>query len=362
MTKVQVELEDNSYSIEIAEQLLSSGKISQLLPISNQYAIITNEKVASYYLTELKLHLPSHATITVCLIPDSEQSKSQEQYFKIMDLLLSKQFSRSSTIIALGGGVVGDLAGFVAATLHRGCKLVQIPTTLLAQVDSSVGGKTAINHPTGKNLIGSFYQPNAVFIDPVSLLSLEPRQFAAGMAEVIKYGFILDKTFLSWLEVNAKAIQDYEMITLEAMISRCCSIKAKIVAADEKELGQRVLLNFGHTFGHAIENISGYGKWLHGEAIAVGMLMASKLAVDNKLMQQELYNRLFEMLTYFKLPTTISEQFSARELLSCMYRDKKNLANDLQLVLPRDVGHTELTAWEDDSSLLSLMQSFGAAE
>ncbi|RLA01250.1 MAG: 3-dehydroquinate synthase [Gammaproteobacteria bacterium] len=361
VTTVNVNLKEKSYGIEITENLLSTGSARQLLPVSNQYAIISNQQIADLYLQRIEKLLPENAKLTICLIPDSETSKSPEQFLRLIDLLLAANFNRSSTVIALGGGVVGDLAGFVAATLHRGCNLVQIPTSLLAQVDSSVGGKTAINHPSGKNLIGSFYQPQAVLVDPVTLKTLDKRQFSAGMAEVIKYAFLHDNSFLPWLEQNSKAIQDFDMSALEKMISHCCSVKAAVVSEDEKEVGRRVLLNFGHTFGHAIENISGYGQWLHGEAVAVGMLLASKLSVDNNLMDQQYYDRLVVLLKGFGLPISLPNDFSAKELLIRMYRDKKNLDQRLQLVLPRGAGSSELMVWNDDQSLLKLMEDFGAS-
>ena len=362
MTTVNVELRENSYGIEIAENLLTSDRARELLPVSNQYAIVSNQQVANYYLKHITNLIPENASVTICLVPDSEQSKSTDQYIKLIDRLLSEKFNRSSTIIALGGGVVGDLAGFVAATLHRGCNLVKIPTRLLAQVDSSVGGKTAINHPSGKNLVGSFYQPKAVLIDPETLKTLDQRQFSAGMAEVIKYAFIGDKTFLAWLENNSDDILSLDMVALESMISHCCQVKAAVVSADEKEVGQRVLLNFGHTFAHAIEQVSGYGNWLHGEAVAVGMLMASKLAVDNELMENEISRKLTDLLKIFGLPVHLPFDFSAKQLLECMYRDKKNLSDKLELVLPREAGRSELITWNNDAELLELLQEFGAGE
>lgn len=373
MAKVNVELGEQSYNIQIDAFLFNSSlplektpeshqKLIQDLPLSNQYAIISNQKVAALYINKIKQLLPKQSSVIVCLIPDSETSKNTEQYSRIMDTLLSENFNRSSTIIALGGGVVGDLAGFVAATLHRGCNLVQVPTSLLAQVDSSVGGKTAINHSTGKNLIGCFYQPKTVLIDPTTLKTLEKCQFAAGMGEVIKYAFIYDDSFLPWLEENKEAILRLDMTVLSEMISHCCKIKSLVVSEDEKEVGQRVLLNFGHTFGHAIENVSGYGKWLHGEAVSVGMLMASKIAVNSELMEQQYYQRLKELLVYFNLPITISADFSAKQLMSLMFRDKKNLNQKLQLVLPRGPGKSELIVWDDEDAILEVLQEFGASE
>jgi len=357
---VNVELGEKSYSITIAENLLTSENTSHLFPDSHQYAIISNELIAGHYLEMIINLIPDGASVIEYLIPDSEQSKSSEQYLKLLDTLLLEKFNRSSTIIALGGGVVGDLSGFVAATLHRGCNLVQIPTSLLAQVDSSVGGKTAINHSSGKNLIGSFYQPKAVLIDPVTLRTLEQRQFSAGIGEVIKYAFIHDKSFLSWLEENSQAIKNFNMPILESMISHCCQVKAAVVSADETEVGLRVLLNFGHTFAHAIEHVAGYGNWLHGEAVAVGMLLASKLSVMNGFMHADYFERLKSLVEVFDLPTELPSDFSAQKLLESMYRDKKNLGHKLNLVIPRGAGHSELMTWDDDTALIKLLKDFGA--
>ncbi len=360
MTSVPVELGDNSYQINIIANLLSSDETSQLIPKSHQYAIISNQQIADLYLSSVKKLLPDEAAVTVLLIPDTEQSKSLTEFSRLHDALLEAKFNRSSTIIALGGGVVGDLSGFVAATLHRGCNFVQIPTSLLAQVDSSVGGKTAINHSSGKNLIGSFYQPKVVLIDPQTLKTLDSRQFSAGMAEVIKYAFIEDSDFLLWLEENKKAISDFELPVLEQMIAHCCRIKAAVVSADEKEKGQRVLLNFGHTFGHALENISGYGVLLHGEAVSIGMLLAAKLSVTHNLMESQFLQRLEQLLVHFNLPTTIPNNLDAKELLASMYRDKKNLSNNLQLILPHGPGHTESQNWDADETIINLLVEFGA--
>ena len=213
-----------------------------------------------------------------------------------MGELLAKGFNRSSLLIAFGGGVIGDLTGFVAASLHRGCRFVQIPTTLLAQVDSSVGGKTGINHPVGKNLIGAFYQPEAVFIDTDTLKTLDDRQFSAGMAEVIKYGYIEDDSFIPWLQANKADLKALQPEALQYTIHHCCRVKANVVAADERELGVRALLNYGHTFGHAVEQVAGYGEWLHGEAVALGMLMAARMAGEQAISTEDLVPDLQEML------------------------------------------------------------------
>jgi len=363
MPSVKVDLttsahSDHSYQVEISSHSLSTPKNQTAFLSSKKFAIISNQLVAGLYLEALLKSLPSNAEVLTILVPDTEQSKSVEQFMRLQTILLEARFSRSSTIIALGGGVVGDLAGFVAATLHRGCNFIQLPTTLLAQVDSSVGGKTAINHEMGKNLIGSFYQPNLVVIDPTTLNTLDDRQFAAGMAEVIKYGFIEDDQFLAWLFENKELIRVKDSITLETMIERCCSIKAAVVSADEKEKGMRALLNFGHTFGHAVENISGYGVWLHGEAVAVGMLLAAKLSVDHHYMDEKYYLQLKSLIQYFNLPTMLSEDINVNEMIDSMYLDKKNLNKDLQLVLPIKPGLTEIRTWSDEAYLNKLICEF----
>jgi len=358
MPSVKVDLADHSYQVEITAHSLSAPKETSAFLSSKQFAIISNQLVADLYLEDLLKSLPSDSEVITILVPDTEQSKSFEQFIRLHTKLLEARFSRSSSIIALGGGVVGDLAGFVAATLHRGCNFIQVPTTLLAQVDSSVGGKTAINHATGKNLIGSFYQPNIVIIDPSTLSTLDDRQYAAGMAEVIKYGFIEDEHFLAWLDKNKEHIRNKDDRTLELMIARCCSIKAAVVSADEKEKGIRVLLNLGHTFAHAIENISGYGIWLHGEAVAVGMLLAAKLSVEHQWMKAEHYFKLEQLIKYFNLPLKLTAKINVDEVIDAMYLDKKNLNKDLQLVLPIKPGLSEVKSWTDENYLHKLITGF----
>lgn len=358
MKKLSVELGENNYPIYIDSDLLN-GSISQFLEFPPLCAIVTNETIASHYLEPLKKQIPN-AQIKVILIPDSETSKSAEQYLDTITQLLEAGFNRSSALIALGGGVVGDLTGFIASTLHRGCRYVQVPTSLLAQVDSSVGGKTGINHQLGKNLIGSFYQPEAVFIDPDTLTTLEPRQFNAGMAEVIKYGFISDDRFIPWLENNKVDIKSLQPEALQLMIYHCCSVKAEVVAADEKEQGQRALLNFGHTFGHAIEQVAGYGEWLHGEAVSVGMLMATKLAVSENICEQGCYDRLHALLSFFDLPLRLTKPLSATELTHSMLKDKKNLSQLLRLVLPTGLGASYIENWNDLEAIERLWCEFGA--
>lgn len=271
------------------------------------------------------------------LIGDGEEFKSFDTYREVLDTLIKYRFNRDTTIVALGGGVVGDLAGFVAATYQRGVRLVQVPTTLLAQVDSAVGGKTAINHEFGKNLVGAFYQPAVVLIDIATLRSLPDRIFLEGLAEVIKYGVIADAEFFEWLENNVSAIQARESSALEHIVRRSCEIKADVVAADEREQGLRAILNYGHTFGHALEIETGYGQLLHGEAVSVGMVMAADLASRDGRCSRDTAQRIKGLLDAFSLPTQ-PPSFDKQALLSSMSLDKKVVGGKVRFVLPSAIG------------------------
>ena len=359
MKQLEVSLNKRSYPIYVAEGLFTSD-LNSLVSLPSQVAIITNQTVANLYLNDL-LKALGREDIKVLYAPDSEKAKSIDVFTDLMTELLSANFNRSSLLIALGGGVIGDLTGFIAATLHRGCRLVQIPTTLLSQVDSSVGGKTAINHPVGKNLIGSFYQPEAVIIDPVTLQTLPSSEFSAGMAEVIKYGFVSETDFLYWLSDNKDAIKNYDSDVLSEMIHECCHYKAEVVAKDERETGQRALLNYGHTFGHAIEQVAGYGEWLHGEAVAVGMLMAMQYAINNEMCDAELYEPLESLLKTFNLPTTLRKPLPVPELMSAMLKDKKNLEQKLRLILPVSIGRSIIDTCDNMEAIEDLWYQFGAS-
>ena len=266
----------------------------------------------------------------------------QETLTSIYDQLIERRVDRSTTIVALGGGVVGDVAGFAAATYQRGVPLVQVPTTLLSQVDSSVGGKTAINHPAGKNMIGSFYQPQAVIIDLEMLQSLPEREFQAGLAEVVKYGAIMDAAFFVWLEQNVTLLMKRDFDALGYAVERCCTSKARIVEDDETESGSRALLNFGHTFGHAIEAGLGYGKWLHGEAVAVGMLLASRLSVLMGSLTQSDWDRIERLLSSIGLPVDAPD-LGRERYLELMGYDKKVLDGKLRLILLKSLGAAYVT-------------------
>ena len=281
MKKIIVKLNDRSYPIFIGKNILSNKELIKKINCNN-FAIVTNKKIKNLHFSKIK---NTSLKKNVILLNDGEKYKNQDSISKIYNFLLKNKFSRDGCIVAFGGGVIGDMSGFAAATYQRGINFIQIPTTLLAMVDSSVGGKTGINHALGKNMIGSFHQPSAVIIDTEVLKTLSDRQFNAGMAEVIKYGIIEDKTFFKWLSANTEKIKSKNTDAMIKIIKKSCEIKAKIVAMDEKEKNIRALLNLGHTFGHAIENNLGYGKWLHGEAIACGFLIASTVAIQNKTMK-----------------------------------------------------------------------------
>jgi 3-dehydroquinate synthase len=310
---------------------------------SRRYVVVTNDVVGPLYFERVAQFFSIRgAAVEQVIIPDGERFKTQETLTSIYDQLIERRVDRSTTIVALGGGVVGDVAGFAAATYQRGVPLVQIPTTLLSQVDSSVGGKTAINHPAGKNMIGSFYQPQAVIIDLEMLQSLPEREFQAGLAEVVKYGAIMDAAFFVWLEQNVTLLMKRDFDALGYAVERCCTSKARIVEDDETESGSRALLNFGHTFGHAIEAGLGYGKWLHGEAVAVGMLLASRLSVLMGSLTQSDWDRIERLLSSIGLPIDAPD-LGRERYLELMGYDKKVLDGKLRLVLLKSLGAAYVT-------------------
>jgi 3-dehydroquinate synthase len=310
---------------------------------SRRYVVVTNDVVGPLYFERVAQFFSSGgAAVEQVIIPDGERFKTQETLTSIYDQLIERRVDRSTTIVALGGGVVGDVAGFAAATYQRGVPLVQVPTTLLSQVDSSVGGKTAINHPAGKNMIGSFYQPQAVIIDLEMLQSLPEREFQAGLAEVVKYGAIMDAAFFVWLEQNVTLLMKRDFDALGYAVERCCTSKARIVEDDETESGSRALLNFGHTFGHAIEAGLGYGKWLHGEAVAVGMLLASRLSVLMGSLTQSDWDRIERLLSSIGLPVDAPD-LGRERYLELMGYDKKVLDGKLRLILLKSLGTAYVT-------------------
>ncbi|GLP97523.1 3-dehydroquinate synthase [Paraferrimonas sedimenticola] len=342
MERIRVELGERSYPIYIGNQALSDGELLARHLADRRILIVTNETIAPLYLDALQQKLAGIADSDALVLPDGEQYKSLQQLERIFAHLLEHEYSRDSLIIALGGGVIGDMAGFAAACYQRGIDFVQMPTTLLSQVDSSVGGKTAVNHPLGKNMIGAFYQPQAVFIGTETLSTLPPRELSAGLAEVIKYGIIWDLAFFEWLEANADALMTLEPGAITYAIKRCCEIKAEVVAADETEQGVRALLNLGHTFGHAIEAEMGYGQWLHGEAVAAGMVQAGFAAKANGDLSQSELERIIALTRRCGLPVQGPESMAAESYLPHMRRDKKSQQGKIRLVLPKGLGSAEL--------------------
>lgn len=344
LSRIRVGLADRSYPIYVGWQLFE--QLPQLLPdLPKQLCIITNATIASRYLALIQAQLGNEHDILVHEIADGEHAKSLESYSEIMNQLIAHSFNRDCAILALGGGVVGDLAGFVAATYQRGVDFYQLPTTLLAQVDSSVGGKTAINHPGGKNLIGAFYQPRAVIISTNCLETLAPRDYASGLAEVVKYGIIYDDDFFAWLEANSQKLLERDAKALNYAIQCSCQIKADIVAQDEREKGLRALLNLGHTFGHAIE-AELYQHWRHGEAVAAGTVIAAEFMHQQGELHEQDVQRIEALLNAFGLPTRAPEMAEER-WQQLMYRDKKVQAGELRLVLPTRIGAAELRTVTD---------------
>jgi 3-dehydroquinate synthase len=341
---LNVDLKGRSYPIVIGAGLL--GDASLILPYltSGRAVIVTNEAVADLYLERFEGNLRAAGidVLTISL-PDGERYKTWETLNSIFDAMLAERCDRLTTVIALGGGVIGDMAGFAAATYQRGVPYIQIPTTLLAQVDSSVGGKTAINHPLGKNMIGAFYQPRLVLSDLSTLSTLPRREISAGLAEVVKYGVIMDADFFTWLEENMERLMARDLDALGYAVERSCKSKADIVAADEREVGRRALLNFGHTFGHAIEAGLGFGTWLHGEAVAAGMLLAASLSVRQGDLSEIDASRLAGVLTRAGLPVR-PPSLGAQRYLELMGYDKKVQDGKLRLVLLRSIGEAYLTA------------------
>ena len=342
MTTLEVELADRAYPIHIGEGLLANAGDLLGAKTGQRFVIVTNAIVAAHHLAPLKASLRERgAHIDAVLLPDGEAHKHQKTLDDLLTRMLEARVERSTTLIALGGGVVGDIAGFAAAIYQRGIPLVQIPTTLLAQVDSSVGGKTGINHPLGKNMIGAFWQPRAVLIDTAVLATLPDRELRAGLAEVIKYGAIRDVAFFAWLEHNMPALLAKNAAALTHAICRSCTIKAEIVAADEREAGERALLNFGHTFGHAIEAAQGYGEWLHGEAVAAGMVCAARLSQRVCGFEPAETQRLVKLLAASGLPT-VPPPINAERWLDLMRRDKKVEGGAMRFVVLRRLGEASI--------------------
>jgi 3-dehydroquinate synthase len=360
MQTLRVELGERAYAIHIGERLLSSAELILAQLDLPRVAIVTNTTVAALYLQQLADALLARGVdVTSIVLEDGERYKDWATLNRIYDALLQRRCDRKTALIALGGGVVGDLAGFAAATYMRGIPFIQVPTTLLAQVDSSIGGKTGINHPLGKNLIGAFYQPRLVLADTAVLETLPPRELSAGMAEVIKQGLIRDVAFFAWLEQNMEKLLACDQDALAHAVRRCCEIKAAVVAEDERETGVRALLNFGHTFGHAIESGLGYGKWLHGEAVAAGMVMAADLSRRMGLIAEADVERIVALLKRARLPTAPPD-IAPERLLELMGVDKKAEGGKLRFVLLDKIGSGSVRA-DVPAALLRQALAFSAA-
>jgi len=360
MKKMIVELGERSYPIYIGSGLLADPAILSKHIKSKQVLVVTNTRVAPLYLDTVLRNLSVYSTEHL-ILADGEQYKTLDSVMRVFDKLLTHRFSRNATLIALGGGVIGDLGGFAAACYQRGIPFIQIPTTLLAQVDSSVGGKTGVNHPMGKNMIGAFYQPQCVIADADVLDTLDDRQLSAGLAEVIKYGLIKDIQFFAWLEANMTDLLARDKSALAYAIEQSCLNKAQIVAEDETESGLRAILNLGHTFGHAIETGMGYGEYLHGEAVAIGMCQAADLSRRLGWLTDADVDRIIALFKAAKLPVVPPSQLDAEQFLSLMAVDKKNVDGDIRLILLEKIGLASLPMGVAAGLLKETLRGYGRA-
>lgn len=358
MLTLQVELGLRGYPIHIGAGVLN--RLGQEVA-GRSTCIVTDDNVAVYYLEPALKAIHANSGEAAFVVPAGEGSKTMASVEKVLDWLLERSFPRDGVLVALGGGVVGDLAGFVAAIYHRGIDFIQVPTTLLAQVDSSVGGKTGVNHAKGKNLVGAFHQPRTVLADTSTLSTLEERQLQAGLAEVIKYGMLADSTFFTWLERKLDRLRALDPDALAYTIERCCAIKARIVMLDEREAGPRALLNLGHTFGHAIETWAGYGNWLHGEAVAVGLCMAAYMSACMGWIKEDMVQRCRSLVERAGLPTAPPNGMRPVDFTELMMRDKKVADRRLRLVLMRGIGEAVLSADFDSAALDATLKNFCAS-
>ena len=354
MHTLHVELGERGYPIYIGRDLFRDSDLLARHVQGNQVAIVSNETVAPLYVDRVRDALPDLSLVTDIVLPDGESHKNLHNLNVIFDRLLDEGHNRTTTLVAVGGGVVGDMTGFAAASYQRGVDFIQVPTTLLSQVDSSVGGKTGVNHALGKNMIGAFHQPRSVLIDTDTLHTLPDREMAAGLAEVIKYGLICDEPFYRWLHEHMPQLLSREEGPLAEAIERSCASKARVVAEDERESGIRAILNLGHTFGHAIETAQGYGEWLHGEAVAAGMCLATRLSVDLGWLPEQELRGLETLLQRANLPTRPPVDMTADEFLELMARDKKVVDGQLRLVLLEAIGSAVVTAEVGEDRLRAL--------
>ena len=355
-----VSLGERSYPIIIGRHLLDHADFAHHIP-GKRVAIVTNTIVAPLYLQRLTDMLEAAGKHCLSIVlADGEEEKNVDNLMRIFDALLENKCDRKTTLVALGGGVIGDMTGFAAATYMRGIPFVQIPTTLLAQVDSSVGGKTAINHPLGKNMIGAFYQPQSVLADTTTLSTLPQRELSAGLAEVIKHGAIIDAAFFSWLEAHMDKLMARDDAALAHVIQRSCEIKADVVRQDERESGLRAILNFGHTFGHAIEAGMGYGEWLHGEAVGCGMVMAADLSHRLGYLSAQDKSRITALVKAAGLPV-VAPDLGADRWLELMEVDKKNEGGEIKFILLKPLGQAVITSAHNDLLQATLSACVGQA-
>ena len=356
MNTINVGLAVGSYPVYIGRGLLSDAGLWRKHVGAGRVLVVSNQTVAPLYLDRLREALPGRQT-DVHIIPDGEQYKSVDTWYGIIDRLVGMQARRDATLVALGGGVVGDVTGFAAACYMRGVRFLQAPTTLLAQVDASIGGKTGINHVRGKNLVGAFHQPAAVVIDSATLDSLAAREFNAGLAEVVKYGAIRDERFFDWLEERAAAVAGRDPAVLDYLIRRSVENKAEIVALDEKEAGVRALLNFGHSFGHALEAATSYERFLHGEAVSIGMVVAARLSEARSLCATGLADRLTALLQRLGLPVRLPADLPVEAMTNALDLDKKALASGLRLVLLNRIGSAIVDGDSTQDEIIAAMQN-----
>lgn len=358
---VEVELGDRTYPIYIGSGLLAGGDLLRKHVPGNTALVVTNETVAPLYLDRVVAALSEGGEIRVevVILPDGEEHKNMDVLMKVFDKALDARLDRQTTFVALGGGVIGDMTGFAAASYQRGVHFVQIPTTVMAMVDSSVGGKTGVNHPSGKNMIGAFYQPRCVLVDTDTLSTLPDREYVSGMAEVVKYGLIRDADFFEWQERNVDALMARDGDVVVRAIERSCVNKAEVVALDEKEGGVRATLNLGHTFGHAIETGIGYGEWLHGEAVSVGMVMAADMSERLGWTDESVARRTLDLLKKFNLPTDVPECMTVETFEKLMAVDKKAANGKLRLILLKgELGGCVFTADFDKTTLAETLDAF----
>jgi 3-dehydroquinate synthase len=356
MQIVNVDLGERSYAVYIGSGTLGKQHTAFEVPAGSTALVVSNETVAPIYLDALTKSLAG-ASVHSLILPDGESYKTSESWTKIIDKLVSIRATRDATIFTLGGGVIGDMGGFAAASYMRGIGFVQIPTSLLSQVDASVGGKTGFNHPLGKNLIGAFHQPNAVMIDIDTLNTLPEREFSAGLSEVVKIAAVRDEKFLCWLEKNRTAIMSRDPEALTGMIKRSVENKARVVAEDEREAGIRALLNFGHSFGHAIETLTDYRVYLHGEAVAIGMLVASRLSELRGLCDPGLSDRIGHLLQAFDLPLTLPLNLQPDAILEAMKLDKKVIAGTARLILVKSAGNGFIDSSSDKLQIIAAIKA-----